>query len=108
MYISLENAKRLANLGCNINAEEFGFRNMWYTGQGDLIDALLVDTPTYIECKTYNLLYIISNKELARAFFGDNDSTSLVVDFIEFLLEHDKKEEAEEYLLEHCVWSLIK
>ena len=95
MYLSLETARKLKEWGCDV---EGGIKS-------DLNDY-----------KIYDLRDIITNGEMAKAFFGelywqretDKDAQYYPMNKVEnlnSLLHQNKQEKAEEYLLEHTIFN---
>jgi hypothetical protein len=122
-FLSIETAKKLQEWGCNVESQ--------YCWKPDIFGNkswIIVEYPEEnFFPKTYDLLEIISDGEMAKEFFRGRrvcencgnkyetcecnfkvnplmgmQSSSII---ILFLLQQNRQQEAEEYLLETCVWN---
>jgi hypothetical protein len=101
-FISILTADQLKDWGCKVESR--------YCWKPDIFGDkgwIIVEYPEEnFFPKTYDLLKIISDGEMAKAFFGDSYQENCFK--ILALLQQNKQQEAEEYLLENCVWNSNK
>ena len=111
MYLSLETSKKLKEMGCDVESEYV------FNKYGERARKQENSKPVGELYPAYDLRDIICNGEMAKAFFGDYRSRLLIrgeklyfggfshAERILSLLQQNKQEEAEAYLLEHCIFN---
>ena len=122
-YLSLNSAKQLKEWGCEVPCK--------YFTQSDQVQHSVYEYESLQECEdsrdienykysyfinVYSLNEIICNGEMAKAFFGDKrysyeigamrNYAKIHTEEIMSLLYQNKQEEAEQYLLDNCVFNL--
>lgn len=117
-YISLATAKQLKSWGCDVLCKSFtqvGHSKGTAYSYDSISDS--GDSSCVHEYKksqfinVYSLNEIICNGDMAKAFFMEEFNarfgakTCSHIEMILNLLATNKQEEAEQYLLAHCVWN---
>jgi len=115
-HISLATAKQLKEWGCEIESAvvraDHNDRLILYGGKHDLIikEGVTFDESVVIY-PSYDIREIICNGEMAKAFFGEEfnarfgSKTCSHIEMIVNLLSTKKQEEAEQYLLDNCIFN---
>ena len=70
LFLSLENCKKLKDAGCDVESEYYYELRYKMTGEEEWIDVYGLDESTR-SVRRYNISEIITNGEMAEAFFGD-------------------------------------
>lgn len=122
-YTSLELSKKLKENRCELESEYNWFEKTEFTNNDILGNFKDIDSQKYIICTAYDILWDVCVK-YAVDFFGEEeiddwngDADTYIEDnekpayeyhseVILYLMQQGKKQEAEEYLWDNCIFNL--
>ena len=109
MITTFKTSKKLKEMGCEVRSEYFwipalyrGAKEDYYICDRDCLHHIDKDSTGIYPA--YDIRDIICNGEMARAFFGEQGCKNHTENMLVFL-QQNKQEEAEEYLLNNCVFN---